>query len=269
MICSRSSRTPVPAFPDVSDGVLRRDPDDLLDLLAGHLRDRAREVDLVDAGDDRQVAVDREVGVRERLRLDPLRRVDDEDRPLARRQRPGDLVGEVDVAGRVDQVQDPGLPVLALVVERDGAGLDRDAALLLDRVVVEDLLAHLAGGQRAGDLQDPVGKGRLPMVDVGDDREVADAGGIGHGSRAACVRTLDSRRLSGKVLAHPGPGGSGGRRTAPPGEPSRSGAAPPGAPTGGSPAASGSGRWPRAPRAAPPPGGAGGRRRRPSRRCLR
>ena len=87
-----------PDLPGREHRVLRRDPDDLLDLLAGHLGDRAREVDLVDAGDDRQVVVDREVGVRERLRLDPLRRVDDEDRPLAGRQRPGDLVGEVDVA---------------------------------------------------------------------------------------------------------------------------------------------------------------------------
>ena len=52
-----------------------------------------------------EVVVDREVGVGERLRLDALRRVDDEHGALAGGERARDLVGEVDVAGRVDQVQ--------------------------------------------------------------------------------------------------------------------------------------------------------------------
>ena len=58
-----------------------------------------RQVDLVHDRDDLEVVVDREVGVRERLRLDPLRRVGHEQRALARLQRARDLVGEVDVAG--------------------------------------------------------------------------------------------------------------------------------------------------------------------------
>ena len=69
-----------------------------------------RQVDLVHDRDDLEVVLDREVGVRERLRLDPLRRVDDEQRALARLQRARDLVGEVDVPGRVDQVQLVALP---------------------------------------------------------------------------------------------------------------------------------------------------------------
>ena len=48
-----------------------------------------------------------------RLRLDALRGVDDQQRALARGQRARDLVGEVDVAGRVDQVQLVGLAVAA------------------------------------------------------------------------------------------------------------------------------------------------------------
>ena len=77
------------------------------------------QVDLVDDRDDLEVVVDREVGVGERLRLDALRRVDDEQRALARRERPRDLVGEVDVAGRVDQVEDVRLAVVRRVVEPD------------------------------------------------------------------------------------------------------------------------------------------------------
>ena len=92
---------------------LRRDAQDAGGVLAdelGHLgRGRVGvglgQVDLVHDRDDLEVVLEREVGVGKRLRLDPLRRVDDEERPLARLERARDLVGEVDVAGRVDQVE--------------------------------------------------------------------------------------------------------------------------------------------------------------------
>ena len=177
------------------DGVPRGNSDDLLDLLARHLGDSGREIDLVDARDDREVVVDREVGVRERLRLDALRGVHDEHGRLARRERPRDLVREVHVSGRVDEVQDVVRSVLGPVRQRDGARLDRDAALLLDRVVVEHLLGHLARGQRARDLEDPIGKRRLPVVDVGDDREIADVRGVGH-AVATCGQPAARNSLS-------------------------------------------------------------------------
>ena len=55
--------------------------------------------------------LDRGVAVRDRLRLDALRGVDDQQRALARGERARDLVGEVDVARRVDQVEVVGLAV--------------------------------------------------------------------------------------------------------------------------------------------------------------
>ena len=84
--------------------------DQVGDLGRRAVRVRRRQVDLVHDGDDLEVVLDREVGVRERLRLDPLRRVDDEQRAFARLQRARDLVGEVDVPRRVDQVQLVALP---------------------------------------------------------------------------------------------------------------------------------------------------------------
>ena len=57
-------------------------------------------------------SLQREVDVGERLRLDALRGVDDEDRALAGLQAVADLVGEVDVAGRVDEVEPVRLAVL-------------------------------------------------------------------------------------------------------------------------------------------------------------
>ena len=164
---------------DVLDALarLRRDAQHVVGVVADQVGDLGggavgiglRQVDLVHDRDDLEVVLDREVGVRERLRLDPLRRVDDEQRALARLQRARDLVREVDVAGRVDQVQLVPLPEHA-----HGLGLDRDPALALELHRVEQLLLHVAVGDRVGQLQDAIGQRRLAMVDVRDDREVAD-----------------------------------------------------------------------------------------------
>ena len=125
-----------------------------------------------------------EVDVGERLGLDALRGVDDEDRALAGLQAAADLVGEVDVAGRVDQVEPVGQAVARGVLEADGARLDRDALLALEVHRVEDLARHLAGVDRVGQLQQPVGERGLAVVDVGDDAEVAQAV-LGDGHEAA------------------------------------------------------------------------------------
>ena len=156
---------------------LRRDPKDLLGILADELGDfggrgvgiRLREVDLVHDRDDLQVVLDGEIRVRDCLRLDALRGVHDEQRALAGLERARDLVGEVDVARRVDQVQLEALPG-----DPHGLGLDRDPALALELHRVEHLRAHVPAGDRVGHLENAVGERRLAVVDVGDDREVAD-----------------------------------------------------------------------------------------------
>ena len=117
--------------------------------------------------------VDGHVQVRERLRLDALRGVDEQHRALARGQRARHLVGEVDVTGRIDHAQ----RVFGAVEgprHAHGLRLDGDAALLLDVHTVEEAVAHLALGHDAAQLEDAVGHGRLAVVDVRDDAEVAD-----------------------------------------------------------------------------------------------
>ena len=185
-----------------------------------------RQVDLVQHRDDREVVVERQVDVGERLRLHALRGVDDQDGALARREAPRHLVGEVDVAGRVDQVEDVVEAVLRLVGETHRARLDGDAALALEVHVVEELRRHLALRDRAGALEEPVGERRLPVIDVGDDREVSDAAGVHYpgdlmgvvGPPQVCVRCGGVRggvwlagvpRRGASVCASPSP-----RRTA-------------------------------------------------------
>ena len=83
------------------------------------LRDvRVRQVDLVDDGDDGEVHLHRQVHVGDGLGLDALRGIHDEQRPFAGAQAARHLVGEIHVAGRIDQVQLVGLPVLRLVEHR-------------------------------------------------------------------------------------------------------------------------------------------------------
>ncbi len=92
-----------------------------------------------------QVGIQGQVQIGQGLRLDPLGRVDQQDRALAGRQRPGDLVGEVHVAGGVDEVQHVLVAIGPPPRQPDGLGFDGDAPFPLDIHAVQVLRAHLAG----------------------------------------------------------------------------------------------------------------------------
>jgi len=134
------------------------------------------------------VVLQRLVDVGERLRLDPLRRVHHQERAFAGGQAPAHLIGEVDVTRGVHQVEGIGLPVGGLVHQAHGLGLDGDAPLALDIHAVEHLLLHLARRQAAAGLDKAVGQGRLAVIDMGDDRKIADELLVEHGSRLKGVR---------------------------------------------------------------------------------
>ena len=136
-----------------ADARLARDPhhvvgraaDEVGELLRVLLGLGRRQVDLVQHRDDLEVVLEGEVEVREGLRLDALRGVDEQDRALARGERAGDLVAEVDVARRVDHVQRV-RRVADLPGHAHGLALDGDAALALDVHAVEVLRPHVAVG---------------------------------------------------------------------------------------------------------------------------
>ena len=102
---------------------------------------------LLSTGTTFDALLGRRIAVGDRLRLDALRGVDDQQRAFAGGERARDLVGEVDVAGRVDQVEVVGLAVARLVAQRRGLRLDGDAALALEVHRVEHLRFHLALGE--------------------------------------------------------------------------------------------------------------------------
>ena len=132
---------------------------------------RADAVHLVDVGDARHAVLVRLAPDRLGLRLDAGDRVEQRDRAVEHAQRALDLDREVDVAGRVDDVD-------AVIAPGGGGrgGGDRDATLLLLLHPVHHRsalvhLAHLVGAARVE--EDALGRRGLTGVDVGHDSDVA------------------------------------------------------------------------------------------------
>ena len=168
-----------------------------IDLLRHAVDVRRGQVDLVDHRQDLEVVLEREIEVGDGLRLDPLRGIDEQQRAFAGHQRAAHLVREVDVAGRVDQVEPIALAVRRVVEQRDRVALDRDAPLALDVHGVEQLITELAISDRTAALDQAVGEGRLAMIDVRDDAEVPrsleafhDDPGEGERARPGAFRAL-------------------------------------------------------------------------------
>ncbi|MBA7715193.1 hypothetical protein ES703_124234 [subsurface metagenome] len=143
------------------------------------------QVGLVDSRHQLQIAINGQVGIADGLGLHPLGRVHQQQGPFAGGQTAGDLVGEVHVAGGVNEVEGVILAIGVAVDHPDGVGLDGDPPLTLQVHVVQHLGLHLLAGQGVGQLQEAVGQGGLAVVDVGDDAEVAYEG-TGHRWKFRC-----------------------------------------------------------------------------------
>ena len=78
------------------------------------------------------------------------------------------------MAGGIDEVEDVVLAVLGVVAQVYCPGLDGDAPLPLDVHVVQQLFLHIPAGDRLGVFEDAVGQGGFAVVNVGDDRKIAN-----------------------------------------------------------------------------------------------
>src|SRR5947209_871287 len=88
---------------------------------------------------------------------------------------------------------------------------DRDATLFLEVHRIEQLVLHLARRDRTGPVQQAIGKRRLPMIDMGDDAEIADVrcvhllnsaqfGCVTSAATAMCERSPERAASRGKKL---------------------------------------------------------------------
>ena len=113
------------------------------------------------------------------------------------------------MAGRVDQIELIALTVRRLIVETHGLRFDRNAAFALEFHRIEHLLLHLPIAEAAASLDQTVGKGRLAMVDMGDDGKVSNMRDVGfrsvlHGPALVSPRALASSAMSGPTLREDG-----------------------------------------------------------------
>ena len=145
----------------------------LLDLVQEIERVARLSVELVDEGDDRDVAQPAHLEELARARLDAARGVQHHDRGVDRRQRAVGVLRKVLVARRVEQVVDA-----VAVLEGHHRGDDGDAALLLDahpvrpRLPPVGLRAHLARElDGAAEQQQLLGQRRLAGIGMRDDGE--------------------------------------------------------------------------------------------------
>ena len=110
------------------------------------------------------------------LRLHALRGVDDQNRALAGLEGFLHFIVEIDMPGRVDEVQHEllfdALCILVRVEHGNRRCLDGDAAFALQIHVIEHLVVELTLGNSPSAHQQAVGKRALSVVNVGDDREV-------------------------------------------------------------------------------------------------
>ena len=122
--------------------------------------------------------IDGEIRIRECLRFDALRSIDDQQRAFAGRQRPRNFVGKIHVPRRINQIQLIRLAILRHIYHPHRMRLDGDATLPLQIHRIEHLRLHLPRRQGAGQLQQPVCQRGFPMINVRDYRKVAYVLGI-------------------------------------------------------------------------------------------
>ncbi len=141
----------------------------LIDLV-DHLGDSGiGTIDLVHGEDHRHIAGERLAEHESCLRKGTLRRVHEQHDSVDHGERSLDLAAEVGVTRSIDDVEGDTLPN-----ERGVLGEDGDPLLALEVHRVHDALGdRLVGSERAGLSEHGVDEGRLAVVDVGDDREVA------------------------------------------------------------------------------------------------
>ena len=132
----------------------------------------AHPVAFVDEGDARHLVPLHLPVHGQGLRLHAADGAEHEDGAVEHAQRPLDLDREIDVAGRVDDVDGVLLPV-----DVGGGGGDRDAALAFEVHGIHGrpgfLVVHLVDGvDFLGVIEDALGQGRLARIDVRADADV-------------------------------------------------------------------------------------------------
>ena len=156
------------------DRIVGVNADNVLDLGYHLVRIRRRQIDLVQNRENLEALVNCRNTIGDTLRLDTLRRIDDQQRPFAGGQRPGYFVRKIDVPWRIDEVELVDFAGVAPVAQRYALGLDRNPALALQVHGIQHLFLHLPIAQAAAVVNEAVGQRRFAVVDMGDNGKISN-----------------------------------------------------------------------------------------------
>jgi len=130
-------------------------------------------VHLVDEHNGLQAQRQRLRGHEFRLRQRALGRVDEQHHAIDHRKDALHLAAEIRMARRVDDVDAGMNPRLVDPVHAGGLGENGDATLAFQVVRVHDPIGHLLiFAEGAGLAKQLIDQRRLPMIDMGDDRDI-------------------------------------------------------------------------------------------------
>ena len=135
----------------------------------------------------------RQVQIRNRLSLNALRGIYDQQCSFARRDGTGHFVAEVHVTGSVNQIEHIFLSIFGFVSHLNGVAFDGNSPLAFEVHIVERLVLHLPLCNGSSGLEQAVGQGAFPVVDVGNDAEVSNVfhrSRLGHKISAECPVSL-------------------------------------------------------------------------------
>ena len=166
----------------------------LVQVLLGDLEFEHGTVDLVDDDDGLNTLTESLTEHSLGLDANTFDGVDDDEGTVSDTEGSSDFRGEINVSGGVDEVDQETVAVSLLVndvldvlhivelsVQGDGSGLDGNTTLLLVGTSIgRSSISSLCGGNDTGLGEKGVGKGRLAVIDVGNDGHVTDIGGLVH-----------------------------------------------------------------------------------------
>ena len=115
------------------------------------------------------------IGIRQRLRLNPLRCIHNKNRPVTGCKGTAHLIVKVYVPRRINQIKNIFLSVLRLIDDADSLRLNRDSAFPFDIHIVQNLRLHLPFRQCPGLLNNTVCQSRLPVINMRNNTKVPNS----------------------------------------------------------------------------------------------
>mgnify|MGYP007077464228 CR=1 FL=1 len=78
------------------------------------------------------------------------------------------------MSGSINQIQLVGFTIIGFIVKPDSLGFDGDSPFALNIHGIQNLLLHLAISERTSIMNQPISEGGFTMIDVSNNREIAD-----------------------------------------------------------------------------------------------